>query len=78
MPISKSASARVLDVRAGTPSHDRFNAILSMLSWAEFERCLLSSIEALKGATVTIAAPGCQTDRPSHCQQPIQNRAHAA
>ena len=42
---------KILDLRAGIPSHDRFNAIFSMLSRAEFERCLLSWIEALHEAT---------------------------
>jgi hypothetical protein len=35
---------KILDLRAGIPSHDRFNAIFSMLSPAEFERCLMSWI----------------------------------
>ena len=42
---------KILDLRAGIPSHDRFNAIFSMLSPAEFERCLLSWIQALHEAT---------------------------
>jgi len=42
---------KILDLRAGIPSHDRFNAIFSMLSPAEFERCLLSWIQALQVAT---------------------------
>ena len=42
---------KILDLRAGIPSHDRFNAIFSMLSRAEFERCLLSWIQALHEAT---------------------------
>jgi hypothetical protein len=41
---------KILDLRAGIPSHDRFNAIFSMLSPAEFERCLLSWIQALHEA----------------------------
>jgi len=36
-----------LDLRAGIPSHDRFNAILGAILPAEFERCLLSWITAL-------------------------------
>ncbi|MBM4012007.1 MAG: ISAs1 family transposase, partial [Planctomycetes bacterium] len=42
---------KILDLRAGIPSHDRFNAIFSMLSPTDFERCLLSWIEALQVAT---------------------------
>ena len=42
---------KILDLRAGIPSHDRFNAIFSMLSPAEFERCLLSWIQAIHEAT---------------------------
>jgi hypothetical protein len=38
-------------LRAGIPSHDRFNAIFSMLSPAEFERCLLGWIQAIHEAT---------------------------
>jgi predicted transposase YbfD/YdcC len=39
--------ARFLDLRAGIPSHDRFNAILAAIKPAEFEKCLLSWITAL-------------------------------
>lgn len=42
---------KILDLSAGIPSHDRFNAVFSMLSPAEFERCLLSWIQALQEAT---------------------------
>ena len=42
---------KILDLRGGIPSHDRFNAIFAMLSPAEFERCLLSWIQALQQAT---------------------------
>ena len=42
---------KILDLRVGIPSHDRFNAVFSMLSPAEFERCLLSWIQALHEAT---------------------------
>src|SRR4051795_4481377 len=43
--------SQFLDLRAGTPSHDRFNAILGALRPAEFERCLLSWITALHELT---------------------------
>jgi len=39
--------AKFLDLSAGIPSHDRFNAILGALRPAEFEKCLLSWITAL-------------------------------
>ena len=38
---------KFLDLGAGIPSHDRFNAILAAIKPAEFERCLLSWITAL-------------------------------
>lgn len=40
--------ARFLDMSAGVPSHDRFNAIFGALKPAEFEKCLLSWITALQ------------------------------
>ena len=40
----KNWLAKFLDLSAGIPSHDRFNAILGALKPAEFERCLLSWI----------------------------------
>lgn len=40
-----------LDLRAGIPSHDRFNAILGAIRPAEFEKCLLSWITALHEVT---------------------------
>ena len=43
--------ARFLDMSAGVPSHDRFNAILGALKPAEFEKCLLSWITALQDIT---------------------------
>jgi predicted transposase YbfD/YdcC len=43
--------ARFLDLSAGVPSHDRFNAVLGALKPAEFEKCLLSWITALHEVT---------------------------
>jgi predicted transposase YbfD/YdcC len=43
--------AKFLDLSAGIPSHDRFNAILAALKPAEFEKCLLSWITALHEVT---------------------------
>ena len=40
-----------LDLSAGIPSHDRFNAILGAIRPPEFERCLLSWIAALHEVT---------------------------
>lgn len=40
-----------LDLSAGIPSHDRFNAIFRALKPAEFEKCLLSWITALHELT---------------------------
>ena len=40
-----------LDLSAGIPSHDRFNAIFGAILPAEFERCLLSWITALHEVT---------------------------
>lgn len=39
--------SRFLDLSAGIPSHDRFNAIFAAIKPAEFEKCLLSWITAL-------------------------------
>jgi len=39
--------AKYLDLSAGIPSHDRFNAILALIRPAEFEKCLLSWITSL-------------------------------
>ena len=38
--------SKFLDLSAGVPSHDRFNAVLAALQPAEFEKCLLSWIAA--------------------------------
>src|SRR5262245_13496979 len=43
--------SQFLDLTAGIPSHDRFNAVLGALRLAEFERCLLSWITALHELT---------------------------
>lgn len=42
---------KFLDLSAGIPSHDRFNAILAALKPAEFEKCLLSWVTALHEVT---------------------------
>lgn len=42
---------KFLDLKAGIPSHDRFNAIFAALNPAEFEKCLLSWIVALHELT---------------------------
>lgn len=43
--------SRFLDMSAGVPSHDRFNAILAAIKPAEFEACLLGWITALHEIT---------------------------
>jgi predicted transposase YbfD/YdcC len=43
--------AKFLDMSAGVPSHDRFNAVLGALKPAEFEKCLVSWITALDQIT---------------------------
>jgi predicted transposase YbfD/YdcC len=43
--------AKFLDLSAGIPSHDRFNAILAAIKPAEFEKCLLSWITTLHEVT---------------------------
>jgi predicted transposase YbfD/YdcC len=42
---------KFLDLTAGIPSHDRFNAIFRAIKPAEFEKCLLSWITALHELT---------------------------
>lgn len=42
---------QVLDLSAGIPSHDRFNAIFASIKPAEFERCLLNWITAVHQVT---------------------------
>jgi predicted transposase YbfD/YdcC len=43
--------SKFLDMSAGVPSHDRFNAVLGGLKPAEFEKCLLSWITAVHEIT---------------------------
>ncbi len=43
--------AKYLDLSAGIPSHDRFNAILALVRPAEFEKCLLDWIMAVQETT---------------------------
>lgn len=43
--------AKFLDLSAGVPSHDRFNAIIAALRPAEFEKCLLSWMTSLHEVT---------------------------
>ena len=38
---------QVLDLSAGIPSHDRFNAIFASIKRSEFEKCLLNWITAV-------------------------------
>jgi len=41
----------LLDLSAGIPSHDRFNAIFASIKPAEFETCLLNWLTALHKVT---------------------------
>lgn len=43
--------AKFLDLSAGVPSHDRFNAVVAALRPREFEQCLLNWITALHEVT---------------------------
>jgi predicted transposase YbfD/YdcC len=47
----KKFLTRILDLSAGIPSHDRFNAIFRAIKPAEFEKCLLRWITALHEVT---------------------------
>jgi predicted transposase YbfD/YdcC len=49
--MKKDWLATFLDMSAGVPSHDRFNAILGAIKPAEFEKCLLGWITALHDVT---------------------------
>lgn len=49
--IKQAWLAKFLDLSAGIPSHDRFNAIFQAIKPAEFEKCLLSWITALHELT---------------------------
>jgi len=43
--------AKILDMKSGVPSHDRFNALFATIKPAEFEKCLLRWISALHEIT---------------------------
>jgi len=49
--MKKDWLAKFLDMSAGVPSHDRFNAVLAAIKPAEFEKCLLGWITALHEIT---------------------------
>lgn len=49
--MRKDWLSKFLDLSAGIPSHDRFNAVLAAIKPAEFEKCLLSWIVALHDIT---------------------------
>ncbi len=59
--------AKFLDMSAGIPSHDRFNAVLGALRPAEFEQCLLSWITSLHEITdgQIVAIDGKQVRTPT-------------
>jgi predicted transposase YbfD/YdcC len=45
--LKKDWLAKFLDMSAGVPSHDRFNAVVALLKPQDFEQCLLNWIAAL-------------------------------
>ncbi len=49
--MKKKWLAKFLDLSAGIPSHDRFNAVFAAIKPAEFERCFLNWIAALHDVT---------------------------
>jgi predicted transposase YbfD/YdcC/predicted DNA-binding protein (UPF0251 family) len=49
--VKRKFLEQFLDLSAGIPSHDRFNAIFAALKPAEFEKCLLSWITSLHQVT---------------------------
>jgi predicted transposase YbfD/YdcC len=49
--LKKKWFAKFLDLTAGIPSHDRFNAILAAIKPSKFEKCLLSWITDLQKIT---------------------------
>lgn len=49
--MKKQFFEKLLDLKEGIPSHDRFNAIFAAIKPAEFEKCLLSWITALHEIT---------------------------
>ena len=62
--ISPHYDKVILDLSAGIPSHDRFNALLGTIKPAEFEKCLLSLITASGEACV------CDLTEPLGLSQP--------
>jgi predicted transposase YbfD/YdcC len=66
-----------LDLSAGIPSHDRFNAIFAAMKPAEFEKCLLNWITALHEVTSgqVIAIDG-KTLRGSYDQASSKSAIH--
>jgi len=55
--ISVFSVRKIVDLRNGIPSHDRFNAIFAAIKPAEFERCLLSWITAFHFLTSEAGLP---------------------
>ena len=49
--VKRKFLEQFLDLSAGIPSHDRFNAIFAAIKPAEFEKCLLSWVTALHQVT---------------------------
>lgn len=68
--------AKFLDLSAGIPSHDRFNAILAALKPAEFEKCLLSWIAALHQTDGRIVSIDGKTLRGSYDSASSKSAIH--
>ena len=49
--IKRQWLSKFLDLSAGIPSHDRFNAIFAMIKIDEFQACLLNWVTALHEVT---------------------------
>jgi hypothetical protein len=60
--------SQFLDLSAGIPSHDRFNAVFALPKPAEFEQCLMSWITSLHEITggQIVAIDGKQVRTPTN------------
>lgn len=75
--MKKDWLAKFLDMSAGVPSHDRFNAIFAAIKPAEFEQCLLSWITSLQEITAgQIVAIDGKTLRGSYDKASSKSAIH--
>lgn len=69
--------AKFLDLSAGIPSHDRFNAILALIRPEEFEKCLLNWITSLQDISAgQIVAIDGKTLRRSYDRASAKSAIH--